>query len=169
MQKEIDFRLFDENFKPSSLAESPNQAVTEQFLDNDRKIHEMRQSIAQMAQEFAKLSAHVDEHMKSSHLKFERMHQQLIRLEQHHNGLAQDSAQKWTQVSLRMNERKSIDLKINEMVERHSQVVKTFEVRMMNLQKMLQEKEAQLLSAQSAINEARMEISRYNMGMGQRS
>jgi hypothetical protein len=102
----------------------------------------------------------VNEWIKTSNLKFEKQNALLNRLEQSHNGLATEAGQKIGQLTAKANERRSIDLKVQEMVDRHNNVIKSMEVRMNHMQKLLVEKEAQMVSAQAALNEAKMEIAR---------
>src|SRR5690349_20010385 len=104
-----------------------------------------------------KVVSTVNELIKTSNNKFERQSALLSRLEQSHNGLATEAGQKITMLSQRVNERRSLDAKVQEMVDRHNNVIKSFEVRMNHLQKLLAEKEAQAAAAQTALNDAKME------------
>lgn len=166
MHKELNPELFGETRSSRSVSESvsthiaPTSTETTHFLNVDRQILELRQQIGQMSEELRKLSAQTGEFMKTSHLRVEKLQQQLLRLEQGHNGLVQETGQRMSQISQRFNERKAMDSKIQEMVDRHTNVIKSFEVRMHHLQRLLSEKEAQLVGAQATINEAKMEISR---------
>jgi chromosome segregation ATPase len=129
-------------------------------LNTDRQIFELKAQNQALADQMNKIVGTVNELIKSSNIKFDRNQQLLTRLEQSHNGLATEAGQKITQLSQRVNERKSLDLKVQEMVDRHNNIIKSFEVRMNHLQKLLAEKEAQMISCQTALNEAKMEISR---------
>lgn len=172
MQKELNPQLFGDRSTKASIEPAPVDALratpradTEMatFLNLDRQVLDVRTQISQMGEELRKSMAQTQEFMKSSHLRVERLQQQVQRLEQSHNGLVQDSSQKIAQMAQRLSERKNLDQKIQEMVDRHTQVIKSFEVRMNHLQRLLSEKEAQLVTAQSAINEARMELARLKM------
>lgn len=165
MQKELNPELFGERRATRTTAENPSSAIpslpdSANFLNVDRQILEIRQQVAQMGDELKKLMIQSQEFMKSSHLRVERLTQQIQRLEQSHNGLVQETGHKMTQMGQRLGERKALDQKIQEMVDRHGNVIKSFEVRMHHLQRLLADKEAQIVSAQAALNEAKMEISR---------
>lgn len=153
-------KLLDLTTSASTSASATAGSETANFLNTDRQILELRQQIGQMAEELRKLSAQTGEFMKTSHLRIEKLVQQLHKLEQGHNGLVQETGQRMTQIGQRFAERKSMDAKIQEMVDRHTNVIKSFEVRMHHLQRLLTEKEGQLVGAQAAINEAKMEIAR---------
>ena len=53
-----------------------------------------------------------------------------------------------------------MDQKMQEVIDRHNSVLKGFEVRITHLQKLLSEKDSQVMSAFAALNEAKMEIAR---------
>ncbi|MGZ3773676.1 MAG: hypothetical protein ACXVCY_11225 [Pseudobdellovibrionaceae bacterium] len=164
MQKELNPELFGEKkTTKNSVMENPAGLGTvnnNNFLNTDRQIYELRAQNQALVEQLNKVVNTVNELIKSSNMKFEKQAHLLNRLEQSHNGLATEAGQKITQLGQRVNERKSLDLKVQEMVDRHNNVIKSFEVRMNHMQKMLAEKDAQMISAQSALNEAKMEIAR---------
>lgn len=163
MNKELNPELFGEKkvIKTPALENpiSMGPAGTN-YLNTDRQIFELRAQNQTLADQLNKVVATVNEMIKTSNIKFDKQAALLSRLEQSHNGLANEASQKITQLAQRVNERKSLDLKVQEMVDRHNNVIKSFEVRMNHLQKLLAEKEAQMISAQAALNEAKMEIAR---------
>jgi len=162
MHKELNPELFGEKktVKSSVMDSSALGTSANGYLNTDRQIFELKAQNQALAEQMNKIVATVNELIKSSNMKFEKHAQHLSRLEQSHNGLATEAGQKITQLSQRVNERKSLDLKVQEMVDRHNNVIKSFEVRMNHLQKLLAEKEAQMIAAQAALNEAKMEIAR---------
>lgn len=173
MNKELNPELFGEKrvTKPetgglgatslhSAGLHSNSASVDAGFLNLDRQVFELKSAFNQMNEQFKKLTQQMLEHSKSSNLKLERLQQSLGRLEQSHNGLALEAGQKISSMNQKFQERKALDAKIQEMVDRHNNVVKSFEVRMNQLQKLLVDKEAQVVAAQAAINETKMEIAR---------
>lgn len=167
MAKELNPELFGERRKSSSSSSSeitPNYGREAEsmpnFLNVDRQILEVRQQLALNNEEMKKISSQIAEVSKATHLKFERLQQQVQRLEQAHNGLAQETIHKMGHLNQKITDRKSVDTKIQEMVDRYTNVIKSFEVRMHHLQKLLADKEAQMVAAQTALNEAKMEIGR---------
>ena len=48
--------------------------------------------------------------------------------------------------------------KINELVDRHNQMIQAFETRMIKMQRVINEQELQLHNSKAALNEARREI-----------
>lgn len=163
MNKELNPELFGEKkvVKSSVLESHPNLGTNNaNYLNTDRQIFELKSQNHNLAEQLNKIVNTVNELIKTSNIKFEKQSHLLTRLEQSHNGLALEAGQKMALLSQRVNERKAVDLKVQEMVDRHNNVIKSFEVRMNHLQKLLAEKEAQMITAQTALNDAKMEIAR---------
>ena len=163
MQKELNPDLFGEKkVVKSNLNENASSAgnSSNSYLNTDRQIFELKSQNQALNEQLGKVVMTVNELIKSSNMKFEKQSHLLTRLEQNHNGLATEAGQKITQLGQRVNERRLLEAKVQEMVDRHNNVIKSFEVRMNHLQKLLAEKEGQMISCQAALNEAKMEIAR---------
>ncbi len=163
MNKELNPDLFGEkkiSKSPTMESSAGMASAANSYLNTDRQIFELKAQNQALADQVNKIVGTVNELIKTSNIKFEKQHHLLQRLEQSHNGLATEAGQKITQLSQRVNERRSVDMKVQEMVDRHNNVIKSFEVRMNHLQKLLAEKEGQMISCQAALNEAKMEIAR---------
>lgn len=167
MQKELNPELFGEkkiartsSGQSSGLDSASLAASGSSYLNTDRQIFELKAQNQALTDQLNKVVGTVNELIKNTNIKFERQQQMMVRLEQSHNGLALEAGQKISQLTAKVNERKNLDLKIQEMVDRHNNIVKSFEVRMNHLQKLLTEKEGQMISAQAALNETKMELAR---------
>jgi chromosome segregation ATPase len=158
MQKELNPELFGEAGQKSRVFEAPAQNNHVHVLE--QKILETRNQVHHLAEGLNKIVSQINEFIKSSQVKFERMQQALNKLEQNDQALSVDATQKISALHTRLGERKSMDYKIQEMIDRHNSVLRSHEVRMAQLQKLVSEKEAQVLAAQSALNETKMEIAR---------
>lgn len=163
MSKELNPELFGEKkaVKNSTLdSVATLTSHNTNFLATDRQIFELKAQNQALVEQLNKIVGTVNDLIKNSNVKFDRHQQLLSRLEQSHNGFAVEAGQKISQLAAKVNERKGLDMKVQEMVDRHNNVIKSFEVRMNHLQKLLAEKEAQVLSSQAALNECKMEIAR---------
>lgn len=163
MHKELNPELFGEKkmIRNTAVDSSAGMAAnSSNYLNTDRQIFELKAQNQALADQLNKVVGTVNELIKNTNVKFERQQQLMARLEQSHNGLALEAGQKISQLNAKVGERKSVDMKIQEMVDRHNNVVKSFEVRMNHLQKLLAEKEGQMVAAQTALNDAKMEIAR---------
>jgi chromosome segregation ATPase len=164
MQKELNPELFGEK-KSSTPARReglipPPPNTDPAYLNTDRQIFEIKSQIMNMNEQLSKLTSALNEANKTSNGKFDRIQQAQTRMETSHNGLAVETGQKLQQINAKLAERKALDAKIQEMVDRHNNVIKSFEVRLNHMQRLLQEKENQLSASQAALNETKMEIAR---------
>lgn len=132
--------------QPSSVAMAMQTEYQKQFLA-------MQEQIEKLSQVFI-------ESQKNTQLKIDRCQYQVGRLENQQNQMSAEMNAKIHHLTQRSMERQNIDLKVQEMIDRHNSVVKTFEVRLNQLQKLLAEKEAQYRAVQASLSEAKMEIMR---------
>lgn len=164
MQKELNPELFgDKKSATTARRESlvpPAPSNDPTYLNTDRQIFELKTQMMTMTDQLHKLQQLMNEANKNNGARLERFQAGLSRLETSHNGLALEAGQKIQQINNKLAERKALDAKIQEMVDRHNNVLKSFEVRLNHMQKLLAEKEAQVAASQAALNEAKMEISR---------
>lgn len=157
MQKELNPELFGESHAKSRVVEAP--PVNQMHL-LEQKLIETRAQVHQMGENLARVVSQINEFIRSSQTKFDRLNQAIQRLEQNDQALAGEVSQKVNMMHTRLSDRKTMDMKIQEMVDRHNSVLRGFELRMAQMQKILTEKEAQLVATQSALNETKMEIAR---------
>ena len=157
MQKELNPELFGETTAKSRVFEAP---AANHINVLEHKILDTRNQIQQLAENMNKVVSQINEFIKGSQAKFDRIQQSLQKLEQNDQVVHNDANQKIAAMSTRLGERKSMDYKIQEMIDRHNSVLRSYEVRLGQLQKLLSEKEAQMIATQSALNETRMEIAR---------
>lgn len=155
MKKELNPELFTD--KPLTIK---NHGASPNFLKTDEQIFELKQGSEQINIELDHISMQLTEFIRNSQLKFDQIAQKLGRLEQSHNGFVMEAGNKLNHMNNKLIERKTLDNKIQETIDRHNNVIKGFEVRISHLQKLLAEKDAQLLAAQTLLNETKMEISR---------
>jgi hypothetical protein len=98
--------------------------------------------------------------INSTKAKYDRLAGMTQRLEEMARASLQDMAAKQSQLVSRVNERKLSDTKIEELVDRHNQLVATFELRLNQMQKVIAEQEMQLMASRDAIKEAQREFAR---------
>ena len=161
MQPELNPELFGEK-RVSTEAPTflPELSADPHFLDVDRQILELKSQAQRSDEAHHRIQSQIAETLKNSQLKTERLNQMISRLEASHNGLAQEISTRLGQMQQRIIERAAYDEKTQEMIDRHNHVIKSFEVRMNQMQKLLQEKEAILNSALVALNDCKHEIAR---------
>ncbi len=161
MQKELNPELFGQ--MPNESATSSRWVepqVPTNVIPVDQKMIDLKGEINLSNERMMKLTMQLSEFMKSSQLKFDRITQALTKLDQSHQATSLETSQRVAHLNQRLGERKGLDQKIQEMMDRHNGVLRGFEVRLNHLQKLLSEKENQLASTLALLNETKMEIAR---------
>lgn len=160
MHKELNPDLFVEKKNSKSTSADSNAHGESAQMGIDRQIFELRMQNHSLTEQLNKLTAAMNEFSKNANMKLDRHQQSLQRLEQNQTNVIFETGQKFNQMNQKVAERKVSDAKIHEMVERHNNIVKSFEVRMNHLQKLLAEKDAQTNTMHTALNETKMELAR---------
>lgn len=106
------------------------------------------------------LKLEVLEIQKNSKLRADRYNQSLQRLENQQNQLAADIAEKFALLLQKLNEQKKYDQKVQDIVDRHNNLLKGYEVRVNQMQKLLMQKEQDYVEAVTTLKELKAEISR---------
>ena len=159
MKKELNSGLFgDGNATAEKIFEKRNGENSQLLME--QRIAELRVQMNSLSDHLAKVVSQINEFIKSSHHKFERVQTALQHLEQNDQNLNHESTQKFNSVQNKLTERRTLDMKVQELIDRHNGSLKTYEVRLNQMQKLLAEREAQVMSAQSTLNEAKMAIPR---------
>ncbi len=102
----------------------------------------------------------MNDFVNSTKAKYDRLAGMTQRLEEMAKTSFQDMAAKQSQLISKVNERKLTDTKIQELVDRHNQLVVNFEQRMSSLQKIVAEQEMQLMASRAELKEAQREFAR---------
>lgn len=89
-----------------------------------------------------------------------RIDQRMVRMDEKMDLVSQELKTKQGQLAAKISERTLMDHKIESMLERHNQVIRTFENRLSTMQKLLDEQELHNRNLTAALQEARREIVR---------
>jgi chromosome segregation ATPase len=106
------------------------------------------------------LTAKAEEISRNTHTRFERFAQAVLRIEETQARIHQENTAKIAHLAARVNESKITDTKVQELMDRHNQIIRNFENRLLSLQRLVSEQEMTLHNAQAALEEARNEITR---------
>lgn len=100
------------------------------------------------------------EFLNESKLKMNRMTQKMGNFEDRLDGLTQEVRAANSKISSRLNERGLAEHKIEALIERQNSVINSFEKRMNQMTRNLEESQLQLIRTQSALEDARREIAK---------
>lgn len=162
MQRQLNPELFGEAIMPARVVENgaQNAVSSTALLAVEQKLADNRRQVQLLSEQMAKVVTQINEFIKTSNAKFEKAFHFLQKLEQNDQSISLEASQKISLLHSRLVERKTMDMKIQDMVDRHHAVLRSFESKITQLQRLLSEKEAQCISAQAALNDARTEIAK---------
>lgn len=157
MAKELDPSLFGEgSWSASRTIEKPK--VSLEHLEN--KIVDLRLQLREIKEEMHRWVMDTDDFKKATTTRLEQLHQRMNQVEQVQNRVSDEVVMKVSQLHHKIGDRGQYDRKVQDLVDRHHAVLRSAEMRMSQLQKIIDEKEASVVSAQVSLNEAKMEIAR---------
>lgn len=135
------------------------RAPTEEFnLELDVQISQ--KEITSLKSELQSLADNVTENQNNSKLRMDRMQMVLGKLEQSHDILTTETSEKLQQLNAKINDQKKYDQKIQELIDRHNNLLKGYEIRMNQTQKILAQKESELVEVYALLNDTKMELAR---------
>lgn len=130
---------------PPSVAEFE---MTEQYR---RKIRDLENQVAVLTQKVEKLSSILDQ-------RFTQLSQSQKAFETQIKERFEEMGASQAAALSKMNERRVADVKIQEMIDRHNQMVLNFETRMNHIHKVASEQEMKIMTYQATIDEILREI-----------
>lgn len=162
MQKELNMQLFPKTQKACAdeLMNPAVETLINKAMITSEEVQLLRRQVLRQQDQITKMSSHFVEQNKNQQLKADRWVQALNRLEQSQSNYSQENNEKVAQLASRISERKAIDYKIQELIEQQNILLKTYEERFQKLQKGLAEKDMQINTITSHLQEAQVEISR---------
>lgn len=175
MQRELDPHLFqsggkDENtfsknepsFANSLNGPRPSVApvVTMEVKEIKHMMGLMQRKIQELERRNFDLEGQLKESHQQSHVRLEKVIQSYQRFESAYQSFQKDVSEKLAQLQSRVNERRVSENRIEELFERQNMVFQNYEGRLSGLQKLISEKEMQLMNYASALRELRQEMIR---------
>jgi chromosome segregation ATPase len=139
---------------PTSFAKAEDMKhVSLSVEHNHRRLKELESRIEQVSRK-------MDEMTTGNKQRFERVQGHFHRQTEMIQTANNDVNGKLSHLASRVNERKVSENQIKELVDRHQQMVQSFEARMTQLQRVLSEQEMQLMGTRAELQEAVREIAR---------
>lgn len=162
MSRELNRDLFQKSVGQN--AHVPEQEVAVATKEDFRVLGFQLESVIKKMKEFEsrtlKTESRLQELVGSSKIRFERIQGHFQRQSEQIQGQFNDMHMKSAQLSSRVNESRMGETRMQEMVDRHQQMVQSFEARLQQMQKMMTEQELQLSASRSELKDALKEIAR---------
>lgn len=163
MARELNRDLFIDKLKEELEASVPPPTTFAKIEDmrhvslnvehNHRRLKELESRIEQV-------NTKMEEVVTGNKQRFERVQGHFHRQTEMIQTANNDVNNKLSHLASRVNERKVSENQIKELVDRHQQMVQSFEIRMSQLQKIISEQEMQLMGTRAEIKDAVREIAR---------
>lgn len=176
MQKQLNPQLFGSSYSPQSSPQDSLQSFKQDFIqakiesprsDSSVQIQSLEEKVERLfrqSQEFqgqiSQLAFHSEENLKGVRVKSDRLQQKVLQVEQKQDSLVIETSQKIHFLQQKHIEQKKLEENIQNLIDRQNNLLKGYEVRMAQMQKLLAEKEAQMISTLAALNETKAEIQR---------
>lgn len=106
------------------------------------------------------INANMMEFLNESKIKMNRMTQKMANLEDRVDAITQEMRATHTRLSTRFNERALAESKVEALIERQNSIINSFEKRMTQMARVIEDSQLQLLKTQSALEDARREIAK---------
>lgn len=163
MQKELNPSLFPvakpkRDLNPEGLPAL--EVIYEKALAASEEVRLLRTQLNRLQDQMTRMGTHLTEQSKSQQVKFDRLGQSLNRIDQNHSEMIREINERLATVNSKLAEKKTFDFKAQEVIEQQSQMLKSYEARILKLQKVLSEKEAQISTMSGFLNEVKMELAR---------
>lgn len=140
--------MFEPEFE---VREEDWHAVIDQIRKLTKSVKDLE--VAQQRQD-----TRTQETLGAAKIRIERIGTGAQRLDEKSAMKFSEIAQKLASLTSKVTERKVSDGKIEDLLNRHNQTVQNFELRLQQMQKVINEQEMQLMSYKSALAEAKREL-----------
>jgi hypothetical protein len=147
MSRQINNEIFNEGFTPK---ENNN------FMPLD--VQTIDPNYEEMTRKLEKVRFEVQEWMSSFNLRLEKNAQKSQGLEEKLKTATMESHNRMASLYSRFKETQNNDLKFTSLVERHNNIVQSFELRLTQSQRLIENQALQLAKQQELIDDARRQL-----------
>ena len=139
-------------------------ATTEDLKVIGFQVESMGRKLKEFESKIEMLSAKWEEFSQMAKLRFERIQGHFQRQSEGMQSSFRDVHNKVATVASRINERKMVDSSMQDMMDRHNQVVETLETRLEQMQKVITEQELELMHSKSEMRDLLKEFAKLRRG-----
>lgn len=163
MDRQLDPQLFGTSANQLPLDVTPQLQTLQietRIQDVEELVRHNRDSLKKLEKHMGKMVEQFNEFIKASQNRFQVLSEKTDLIEKQQGDLFRDSQKKFSEVHHRLKDRMDTEAQVRGLIEKHHQTLSSFESRLIQLKKALNEKEMQFMAAQEALVDARQEISR---------
>ena len=156
MHRRLNPQIFEEGAGSLPAEEPSFSAVTQKRLENE--VFGLKKTVSQPESQVEVLRGQVSQLANNSEQKVDTLSRALAEIEKESRDQDLHLSQELRQLEERVTERRVIDGKIENMVDRYNTSLQQFENRLTSLQKVISEKEMTLMKYNSAIEQIFKEL-----------
>lgn len=160
MPRELNKELFAGTLPASQSTDLVSNHPSEDVKRHDILLREMALELARLKRHIKDVEVKADTNAnrlndwaRGTKNTLERLQSGQQRLEQLAKAAVQELKSKISTLAGKFTERKGVDSKVQELIDRHNQALLSFEARMNQMQKIISEQELKILAYQSALKE----------------
>ncbi len=124
------------------------------------QIEGLKEKIKQLVHRTQTQDAIIEELVGSSQIKFERFKQAFHRVEEFVKNNINELNGRFGKLNSRIVSQNYNDSKLEQMMQKHNEIILAFEAKLSKVQKVMSDQEIQLMNYKGALEEARHEIAR---------
>ena len=177
MHRELDPSLFkspeDQKTSENNIqGQKTSSPMSHQWSENSMgfqqlEINELKQQLKlsqkrqdALDEKISKLSSQSFEAIKTNFHKLERLSKEFARIDEFQKKLYEEFHKNFASMNSKINEKRMNDSKVEELLDRQNMVIRNFENRLASLQRILSEKEGQLMNYANLLRDAQREMDR---------
>lgn len=165
MQKQINPDLFGIEITPPGVATSAHflqdpTSSWEGLFHLEQKVAELRQAIQEMRDQVTGQKKEMQNQNQNIEKQINQILSSLKILEKNDQILAQQHQERNLAAAHKLQDLKNIELKVKEMIDQHHMVIRRYDVKIQQLQGIIEQKNQLLEKFQTSLIEARDEIAR---------
>lgn len=141
--------------RPAPMPQTPSFMREEDWRTLVGQVDQLKKRMSEVESSQMQVQNRQNELIQATKVRIERVMGSCQRMDEVVKSFTTELADKMSAMQLRLNERKLADHKVQELVDRHTSMIQTYEVRLSALQKLLSEQEMLLMNARAALQEFR--------------
>lgn len=153
MPRQLNQDFFSDPGREKPKTSTLSSKVDPRVQELSQEIHSLKLQMRELERRSKETEGHIKRVEMSTVQGFERMRSICQRMDKYVKNSLQEVSSKFSGLAGRLTERKAMEAKVEELIDRQSQVVQRYETKMNQMQKVISEQELKLVNYNSAIKE----------------
>jgi hypothetical protein len=146
---------------PTNQEKNANAYLPDIIKKLESEIRSLRLAQSSNEKKYEHLQLQFNELIKGTQTRIDRMQTAAQETEERAKRREQEQLEKWSMVSSKLSDRKSFELKVQEMIDRHNSLVRNFENKLASAQRLVAHQELTQHNSNALIEDLRAELARH--------